>query len=127
MKVTSGRKTCSGCQILVVEKSWIQPRLWKHTQRTKHAGKVSSFGSWFSRTVHRDLDGLVVGGHLHGLGHDRDGDREALPPPAPTHEPEVGELGQLVLHDGGAVPDLSAPVIVIAALDTHEGAVRNLL
>ena len=77
--------------------------------------------------VHRDLDGLVVGRHLHGLGHDGDRDGEALPPAAPTHEPEVRELGELVLHDGGAVPDLPAPVVIIAALDTDQGAVRNLL
>ena len=58
---------------------------------------------------------------------DRDRHSEALPPPAPAHEPQVRELGELVLHDGGAVPDLPAPVVIIAALDTHQGPVRNLL
>ena len=89
--------------------------------------KLTSFTAWLAGSVDGDFDGLVVGGHLHGLGHDGDRDGEALPPPAPPHEPEVRELGELVLHDGGAVPDLSAPVVVIAALDADNSAVRNLL
>ena len=91
------------------------------------SSSTSHLGPWLPGAVHSDLDGLVVGGHLHGLGHDGDRDGEALPPPAPPHESEVRELGELVLHDGGAVPDLAAPVVVIAALDADQGPVRNLL
>ena len=91
------------------------------------SSSTSHLGPRLPGAVHGDLDGLVVGGHLHGLGHDGDRDGEALPPPAPPHEPEVRELGELVLHDGGAVPDLAAPVVVIAALDADQCPVRNLL
>jgi len=101
--------------------------LGEQSQRTKHAREESSLGSGLSLTIHGHLDSLVIGGALQGFGLDCDEDCEGLAPPAPPHEPQVAELGELVLHDGGAVPDLPAVVVIVPTLDTHQGSIRDLL
>jgi hypothetical protein len=73
------------------------------------------------------FDSFVVGCALQWLSLDGDEDGEGLAPPTPAHKPEVAELGQLVLHYSGAVPDLPAVVVIISTLDTHQGAVWNFL
>ena len=46
---------------------------------------------------------------------------------ATTDESEIVELGDLVLHDRGAVSQFPAAVLVVARLDGDQGAVGDLV
>ena len=89
MKFTVATQGRSRSKIFIVEKCWVQPGLREHAQRTKHAWKVSSLGTWLSGAIHGDLDGLVVSGHLHGLGHDGDSDGETLATSTSSNKSEI--------------------------------------
>ena len=45
---------------------------------------------------------------------------------APSDEPQVVELGHLVLHDGAAVPQLRTEVLVVAGPHRDHGAVPHV-
>ena len=44
----------------------------------------------------------------------------------PPDEPEIVELGHLVLHDGRAVPQLGAVVLIVARSQGHYRPVRHV-
>ena len=44
----------------------------------------------------------------------------------PPDEPEIVELGNLVLHDGRAVAQLRAVVLVVARTQSHDRPVRHV-
>ena len=69
--------------------------------------------SWFSGAIHGDLDALGVDSHYVGLGVDADDEVEGLAPAAPADDPQVVELGHVVLHHLRVVPQLSAKVLVV--------------
>ena len=69
--------------------------------------------SWFSGAIHCDLDALGVDRHYVGLGVDADDEVEGLAPAAPADDPQVVELGHVVLHHLRVVPQLSAKVLVV--------------
>jgi len=52
--------------------------------------------------------------------------RWTLTSAAPADEPQIVELGHLVLHQGSAVAQLRAKVLVVARSYGHGRAVRNL-
>ena len=54
-----------------------------------------------------------------GLGVDADDEVEGLPPPAPPDDPEVVELGHIVLHHLGVVPQLPTKVLIVADSQVH--------
>lgn len=112
---------------LVVEIHGVQPRLGEEPEGPEHAGEEPPVAPWLPLAINCHFNSFVVGCALQWLGLDGDEDGEGLAPPAPAHKPEVAELGQLVLHDGSAVPDLTAVVVIISTLDTHQGAVWNFL
>lgn len=89
--------------------------------------KLTLLTSWLPRPVDRHLDGLAVAGYLDRICGDRDGQGEGLAASRPTHKPQIIELGHLVLHGGGAVPQLAAVVLIISALDRHQCAVRDIV
>jgi hypothetical protein len=43
-----------------------------------------------------------------------------------AHESEVVKLGDLVLHDGGAVPQLGAVVLVVAGPEGDQGPILDV-
>ena len=49
-----------------------------------------------------------------------------LTPSAPADEPEVVELGHLILHEGRRVPELGAAVLVVTRAHGHHRAVADL-
>lgn len=53
--------------------------------------------------------------------------RRILTSAAPPHEPEVVEFGDLILHDGSAVPQLGAVVLVVAGADSDDRAVDDVV
>lgn len=52
---------------------------------------------------------------------------QILTPSASSDESEIIELGDLVLHHRGAVPELAATVLVVPGLDGDQGAVGDLV
>ena len=66
-------ETSSGSKILIVEERGVKPGLGEKSHGAKHAWEVASLGPGLSWTIHCHLDSFVVGGHLHGFGHDGDG------------------------------------------------------
>ena len=76
--------------------------------------------------VHGDLHALGVDGEDGGRARDDDVQVEALPPAAASDEPEVVELGHVVLHDGRVVAQLAAEVLIIPRPQGHNCAVRHL-
>ena len=85
--------------------------------------KLTSRLPW---AVHRDLHALGVDGEDGGRARDDDVQVEALPPAAPSNEPQVVELGHVVLHDGRVVAQLAAEVLVIPRPQGHHRAVSHL-
>jgi hypothetical protein len=51
---------------------------------------------------------------------------DSLTSSAPADEPQIVELGDLVLHDGRRVSQLGAVVLVVAGLDGDDGAVADV-
>jgi len=45
---------------------------------------------------------------------------------APADEPEVVELGDLVLHQRGGVPQFRATILVITSADRHQSPIPDL-
>jgi len=127
VEFTVAAQSRSWSKIFIVEKCGVQPGLREHSQGTKHPWEVSSLCARFSGAIHGDLDSLVVGGDLHGLGHDGDGDGEALATSTSSNESEIREFSELILHDSSTVPDFPAPVVVIATFDADQGSVWDLL
>ena len=54
---------------------------------------------------------------------DGDDQVEALAPPRPAHEPQVGELGHALRQVGVVVPQLSPVVLVIARTQADHRAI----
>ena len=57
---------------------------------------------------------------------DADDQAEGLPPPAPPDDPEVVELGHVVLHHLGVVPQLPTKVLIVADSQVHHRPVLNV-
>lgn len=45
---------------------------------------------------------------------------------ASAHEPQIVEFGHLILHDGRAVAQLAAPILVVAGPNGDNGAVADV-
>ena len=69
--------------------------------------------SWFSGAIHGHLDALGVDGNDARGGAYGDDEVEGLAPAAPADDPQVVELGHVVLHHLRVVPQLSAKVLVV--------------
>ena len=110
-----------------MEVGWIDPRLRNQTQWSEHAGEKSGFLSWFTMSVHGDLNGLVVRGHLAGLRLDGDGHREGLSTTRSADKSEITELCDLVFHYGRVVPNFAAVVIIVTSLHRHNCTIVHLL
>lgn len=74
-------------------------------------------------SVHGDLDGSVVSGHLWRVGEYRDCQREALASAAAANEAKVVEARYLVLHHTRGVPQLGGVVLVVARHDGHNSPI----
>ena len=61
-----------------------------------------------------------------GLGVDADDEVEGLPPPAPPDDPEVVELGHVVLHHLRVVPQLPAKVLIVPDSQVDHRAVLDV-
>ena len=51
---------------------------------------------------------------------------EGLAPPAPADDPEIVELGHIVLHHLGVVPQLPTKVLVVPNSQVHHRSVLNV-
>jgi len=63
---------------------------------------------------------------LRAAAEPKDSTRLKLTSSAASDEAEVVEFGHLVLHDGRAVPQLGAVVLVVAGADGDQGAVEDV-
>ena len=79
-----------------------------------------------SGPVYGDFYGFGVDCDEVGLGVDADDQAEGLPPPAPPDDPEVVELGHVVLHHLGVVPELPTKVLIVADSQVHHRPVLNV-
>ena len=61
-----------------------------------------------------------------GPSFDADDEVESLAPAAPADDPQVVELGHVVLHDGRVVEELAAEVLVVADPQTAHSAVLDI-
>lgn len=53
-------------------------------------------------------------------------DSKGLTSSAPSDEPKIVELGHLVLHQRGRVPQLGAAVLVVTSANGHQSAVADV-
>ena len=92
----------------------------------KHYYLLTNLTSWLARSIDGDLYALGVDGNDAGSGADADDEVEGLPPPAPPDDPEVVELGHVVLHHLGVVPQLPAKVLIVPDSQVDHRAVLDV-
>ena len=82
--------------------------------------------SWFSRSIHRHFHTLGVESKDGRRAGDEDGQVEALAPATATDEAKIVELGDVVLHDCGVVPQLATEVLIVAGSQGDHSPVIDL-
>ena len=76
--------------------------------------------------VHGDLHALGVDGEDGGRARDDDVQVEALPPAAASDEPQVVELGHVVLHDGRVIAQLAAKIFIVSSPEADYNSVLDI-
>ena len=85
----------------------------------KHYYLLTNLTSWLPWSIDGDLYALWVDCNDAGGAADADDQVEGLPPPAPSDDPEVVELGHVVLHHLRVVPQLPTKVLIVADSQVH--------
>lgn len=88
---------------------------------------LTRFGAGLTWSIDSDFDRLVVRRHLKGRRAYHNRERKTLSAPAATDEPQVVKLGDLILHDGGAVAKFCAIILVVSRPQGDHGAVLDVV